>query len=206
MTAKGKKWYAVRTGRNPGIYTTWDACRKQIFKFPGAEYKSFPTKEAAELYMKGRKAEAETPSESIDPNRMTVYVDGSFMPHKPGVFSFGVVFLYQGKVETASKRMENREEASMRNVAGEIHGARYAMETCLARGIHEMDLYYDYLGIEKWCVGEWRTNTPGTKALKAYYDSIKDKLTVHFHKVKSHTGVTYNEMADKLAKKALLGK
>ena len=94
----------------------------------------------------------------------------------------------------------------MRNVAGEIHGAAFAMKNCLERGASVMELYYDYAGIEKWCTGEWKANKKGTKALKAYYDSIKNRLTVHFHKVPSHTGVKYNEMADQLAKGALLAR
>ena len=47
-------------------------------------------------------------------------------------------------------------------------------------------------------------NKPRTKAFRDYYASIKNELVVHFHKVESHTGVKYNEMADQLAKKALL--
>ena len=33
-----------------------------------------------------------------------------------------------------------------------------------------------------------------------FYDSIKNRVRVHFHKVAAHTGDTYNEMADALAK------
>lgn len=68
------------------------------------------------------------------------------------------------------------------------------------KGISEINLYYDYVGIEKWCTGEWKANKRGTKALREYYELIKGQLTVHFHKVASHTGVMYNEMADQLAK------
>ena len=42
-----KKFYAVRKGKTPGIYTSWDLCRAQVHGFSGAEYKSFPTREAA---------------------------------------------------------------------------------------------------------------------------------------------------------------
>ena len=34
-------------------------------------------------------------------------------------------------------------------------------------------------------------------------DSIKDKLNVKFIKVKAHSGIEYNEEADKLAKEVL---
>lgn len=45
-----KKYYAVRIGREPGIYLTWDECKAQVDKFPGAIYKSFKTMEEAEKF------------------------------------------------------------------------------------------------------------------------------------------------------------
>ncbi|MDF7682853.1 ribonuclease H family protein [Lactobacillus sp. ESL0679] len=35
------KFYAVKKGRAPGIYRTWDATKKQVDGFSGARYKSF---------------------------------------------------------------------------------------------------------------------------------------------------------------------
>lgn len=35
------KFYAVKKGRTPGVYRTWDAAKKQVDGFPNAEYKSF---------------------------------------------------------------------------------------------------------------------------------------------------------------------
>ena len=46
-----KKYYAVRVGKVPGIYQTWDECKKNVHGFPAAEYKSFPSVEG--LYGKG---------------------------------------------------------------------------------------------------------------------------------------------------------
>jgi len=45
-----KKFYAVKIGKNPGIYTTWDECKEQVNKFPGSIYKSFKTLEEAEKF------------------------------------------------------------------------------------------------------------------------------------------------------------
>ena len=45
------KYYAVRKGKNPGIYTKWSECSSNIIGFKGAEYKSFKTMEEAEEYM-----------------------------------------------------------------------------------------------------------------------------------------------------------
>ncbi len=36
------KFYAVKKGRKPGVYRTWEDARKQVEGYSGAEYKSFP--------------------------------------------------------------------------------------------------------------------------------------------------------------------
>ena len=45
------KYYAVRKGRNTGIYRTWDECKSQVFQYAGAEYKSFTTEQEALEYI-----------------------------------------------------------------------------------------------------------------------------------------------------------
>lgn len=49
----GKKYYAVKVGRQPGIYTDWNTCRGNVHGFPGAVYKGFMTREEAEAYLGG---------------------------------------------------------------------------------------------------------------------------------------------------------
>ena len=41
------KFYAVKKGKIPGIYNSWDDCKKMVDGFPGAVYKSFKTLEEA---------------------------------------------------------------------------------------------------------------------------------------------------------------
>lgn len=217
--ARKKSWYAVKKGKNTGLFQKWEDCRAAVEGVPGAVFKGFYTKEEAEAYLAGaaplkKTAPLRRPAPNAaptagprpDPEDMTVYVDGSYAPFLPGRYAFGAVFLYRGKIETFCECFEDRENAVMRNVAGEIAGARFAMETCLARGISRMVLYYDYAGIENWCTGAWQANKKGTKALRDYYAKVRGRLHVDFRKVKSHTGVTYNEMADRLAKEALFHK
>lgn len=42
------KFYAVMRGRQTGLFTRWDDCKKQVEGFQGAIYKSFPSKAEAE--------------------------------------------------------------------------------------------------------------------------------------------------------------
>ena len=55
----GKKFYAVKNGKTPGIYDTWDECKENVSGFPGAEYKSFKTLEEAKEFMEAMKGSRE---------------------------------------------------------------------------------------------------------------------------------------------------
>ncbi|MBR4723963.1 MAG: ribonuclease H family protein [Clostridia bacterium] len=187
------KYYAVKNGRKTGIFTDWDSCRAQVEGFSGAEYKSFAEKELAEAYLSGRTAEI---------SQVTAYVDGSFNV-KTGEYSYGAVIFADGGVHKFCEKFSDREMAEMRNVAGEIKGAEFVMQYCVERGINAVKIVYDYVGIEAWATGRWKTNKTGTARYKAYYDSVKNKISVQFEKVKGHSGDEYNDMADALAKSVL---
>lgn len=210
-----KKYYAVQKGRNTGVFTSWAECQKQTKGVSGAVFKSFTSREEAEAFVhagisseadiQGKKAlfaESGVSLSEIETGALTAYVDGSYHIGTH-TFSYGMVLL-DGKGERCFCEKYNDEElAGMRNVAGEIKGAEAAMRFAAEHGFSKLYLYHDYEGIAKWCQGVWKTNKEGTKAYKAYFDSIRDKVEVVFVKVAAHTGNHYNEMADKLAKKAL---
>lgn len=109
---------------------------------------------------------------------------------------------HNGEEIHISDASDDKEMASMRNVAGEIYGSMAAMKYAVEHNIKNLSIYYDYMGIAKWCTGEWKTNKPGTIAYKKYYDKIKRKVNITFYKVKGHSGDKYNNLVDKLAKKA----
>lgn len=46
------KFYTVWSGRQIGVFASWDECRLQVEGFPGAKYKGFPTRESAESAFK----------------------------------------------------------------------------------------------------------------------------------------------------------
>ena len=133
---------------------------------------------------------------------MPPYVDGSY-DQSTKRFSYGMVILENGEEKTFNKSFSDPSLAGMRNVAGEIMGARAAMEYAIANNKKRLVIYHDYEGIAKWPLGIWKTNKEGTIAYKAYYDEAKEKVSVRFQKVTGHSGDKYNDYADKLAKQAL---
>ena len=87
------------------------------------------------------------------------------------------------------------------NVSGELLAAIHVMEYALTHGISKCSLYYDYMGIEMWATKKWKRNNVLTNEYAAFCERIFPHVKVYFHKVHAHTGDTYNEMADVLAKK-----
>lgn len=52
-TSQMAKYYAVRNGRRPGIYSTWDECKQQVDGFKGAVYKKFGDLKEATAFARG---------------------------------------------------------------------------------------------------------------------------------------------------------
>ncbi len=224
-----KNFYAVKKGRKCGIYTDWESCRAQVTGFKDAVFKGFMTREEAEAFIEGvgrydgaggepqstdigsgstgSQYDDNIPDDipAIKDHSAIAYVDGSFDAGS-GRFSCGVVlFANTGglSIYHIGNNSDDPDLASMRNVAGEITGSVEAMKKSLELGIKQLTIYHDYEGIAAWCLGYWKTNREGTKAYKAFYDEMSKNMRIDFVKVKGHSGDTYNELADSLAKQAL---
>lgn len=202
-----KKYYAVKKGLTPGIYTSWPECQAQVKGYSGAIFKGFATREEALAFMgeatfAAREEKQDRPVAADAETEAIAYVDGSY-DVTSGSFSYGMVMFHGGKEEHFSKKYENHELASMRNVAGEIEGARAAMQYCVEHGIKSITIYHDYIGIAAWCTGEWQAKQEGTMDYAGFYQKVSTDIDIRFEKVKGHSGDTYNELADKLAKEAL---
>lgn len=219
-----KKYYAVAKGKVPGIYLTWDDCKKQVEHFSGAVYKSFLTVEEAEQFiqkangMESLQDKVSGKTEDLA-NKMTeeesgakqpvstkehliAYVDGSY-EHSQKRYAYGCALVLPEEVVTLNGSGAEEDYVSMRNVAGEILGSEQAINWAIEHGYKQITIYYDYEGIEKWANGIWKANKPGTQRYQAFVEEKRKVITISFQKVAAHTGVTYNEMADQLAKKAL---
>ena len=48
MSKSKNKYYVVWQGRAPGVYDSWDVCKRQIEGCKGALYKGFPDRSSAE--------------------------------------------------------------------------------------------------------------------------------------------------------------
>jgi len=199
-----QKFYAVKVGRNPGVYKTWAECQKQSMGYPGALFKSFPTHEEAQEYVSGNVST--TPVDSNENDRPAgkhydIYVDGSYDNSKKKYsWAFAV---YDGSqvIHTSSGVGQAAEAVAVRNIAGELEATTEAVTWAETQDIGSITIHHDYIGISEWATGKWKTNN---KITQGYASFIRPYLSwVRFNKVAGHTGVEGNELVDRLAGEAL---
>ncbi len=202
------KFYAVRVGRSPGIYTTWDSCATQVKGFPGAVYKSFKTQEEARLFM-GEEIDGPQPgtgrgsTTKSSSTAVHIWVDGSCIHNHGEAMQLGWGYLIREgnrELHRASGNDIPEEARHHRNVAGEIQAVLKALEWCGERGIPSATIYFDYQGLAEWVNGFWKAKMPFTQA---YVATVKSHgMDLRWVKVLAHSGEEFNEIVDQLARDA----
>ncbi len=189
------KFYAVKVGRQPGIYCSWPECQAQVIGFSGAVFRSFLNLEAAEEFLS-----AGRDPDPINESLPSAYIDGSFSP-KRKIYSYGG-FIQNGTCHVVQGNGSRPEYLPERNIAGELLGTLHIVYKCIELGIPEINLFFDYIGIERYVTGEWKSKTPLAKHYTDKMNLFSNEVKVHFQYVPGHTGIEGNELADILAKRA----
>ena len=215
------KYYSIDRGKSgiPMIVRTWDECKEEVIGCKGAVYKSFKTeKEAIEFLALNSEGKPKTVNNKkntvknenkeevaldLDNAGLVIYVDGSFSLEKEN-YSYGFIAIDNGEEVFEDCGVGNdKDSALLRNVAGEVLGSLKATEFAINKGYEKVTIVYDYKGVECWALGTWKRNKELTQL---YHEKMQDnmkKIDIRFVKVKGHSGDKYNDIADKLAKKAL---
>lgn len=202
--SKKQKIYAVKKGYKTGLFYNWDDCKNAVSGFAGAIYKSFESAEEACAFLEDTdiiKDNYILPR--LDEGRVVAFTDGSFNSDEKiygsGVCIFAPKDIYVELCD--SDRDENY--ISLRNVVGEIMAVLNAIDWTLKNGYNQISIFYDYEGIEKWITGEWKTKTNLSSHYKKYIEDKSKTISIEFVKIKGHSNNKYNDIADKLAKRAI---
>lgn len=81
-----QKYYAVKKGRQTGIFLTWPECQKQVSGFKGAQYKSFASQQEAKQYLSNttqndKNKEIQSTSLNLSEYATILYTDGGSRNH-----------------------------------------------------------------------------------------------------------------------------
>lgn len=205
-----KKCYAVKKGNKVGIFYSWDACQDATRGFSGAEFRGFNDEQEALAYLHGQSLVTNTSSGTklsievpTSDDVVNIYTDGSF---KDNDIAFGVYieasngrkFKFYGLVDCYQYK-------NLRNVAGEVLAVLVGVQLAKDMGFKRFNILYDYQGVEAWYTGTWKANGQ----LQSIYYTLMTQfrlqygLAYKYFKIKGHTGVEGNVIADKLASRAI---
>ncbi|CAG8532479.1 5328_t:CDS:1 [Scutellospora calospora] len=181
-------YYAVRLGHKPGIYVSWDDCKRQIDKYPSAVYKKFYALQDAERYIK---PDINVPNEE----KIDIYTDGYCKNNgKPNAIASLGVYWPNNEYTNLSERLPGFNQTNNR---AELYAVIRALETC------EKESKYLEINTDSMYVINCRgsVNPKVNVNLVNYLNELinaRNKKVI-FNHVKGHSGIDGNEMADKLA-------
>lgn len=142
-------------------------------------------------------------------SEIDVYVDGSWKTSRPEYSGWAYVILKPDLPRAGQIIYEDSGLvlAKSRQIDGELVSTLKALiKVKSMRKISKVNLYYDYMGIEKWATGEWKASS---EIARIYVETLNGELKevikkVNFVKLKSHTGEHFwNDYIDLKAKEAL---
>lgn len=216
-------FYAVRKGRTPGVYRTWDQAKAQVQGFRGPEFKKFDSLAEAEAFLKGSRQtrltdffeRAEDPQEN---DRLLIcFTDGSTIGNgrDDARGGYAVVWPYHPEFDCALPLFpatNNKAEYS-----AVIHAFSQA-DSIDPEGKKTLIVYSDsellINSMTKWLPG-WRANgykksdgqpVKNLELVKAIEEAMSKRPAVFRH-VRAHTGAQtweaiQNDKVDRLAKSA----
>ena len=166
---KKKKYYVVWKGHQPGIYESWDDCRRQVEGFAGAAYKAFESHTAAAAALQEQpakyifKKEATAKKEKLpfagNPIHESIVVDAAWNSVQKDMEYQGIYY------KTGNKIFHSGPHANGTNNIGEFLAIVHALAYCQKHGLHELPIYSDSRNAIKW-VKEKKCKTnlePGAK-------------------------------------------
>lgn len=230
-----KKFYVVWQGRETGIFTDWNSCKKQVDGFAGAKYKSFASKAEAEAAFGGAPASGGAKSTAAKkvgtPNTIKtytadeissmpidtkIYTDGGCEPN-PGEAGSGIAVYRNNVVDELWYGLYNPMGTNNTAELNALYQALIMAESELKKAKSVAifcDSKYSIQCVTQWAIGwqkkGWKKASGEIKNLEL----IKKMFALHqslkdkiqvLH-VNGHVGVEGNELADRMSILAIANK
>lgn len=150
----------------------------------------------------------------LTPYEMIAFTDGSFS-NKTYTGGYGIVaFVSNEKTNDKAAikweksfykyRKSHREILKHHNVGTECEAVKYIIQFAINKQIKKIIIFHDYEGISKWANFEWKSQTVFTDEYVRKICDFRKQIDIQFVKIPAHKGIKYNEIADSLAKSALI--
>ncbi|CAG9329199.1 unnamed protein product [Blepharisma stoltei] len=202
-------FYAVRAGRRPGIYKSWDECLEQIHKFQGADYKKFPDFDSAKKFLSYESKEIpktlqssetediEKEKKEIFDNAGIVYTDGGSRGN-PGIAGCGAALYNLKHIEVASSyKFLGRK---LTNNIAEYEGVLLGMELATEHNVKKLEVRSDSKLAVSQIQGKWAVRHPDI--MEIWNKTMSKTKNFESFSIK-HIDREMNSRADELANKGM---
>jgi len=224
-----KKFYVVWEGRQKGVFTDWDTCKRQVDQFAGARYKSFKTRAEAEAALRGGPGSAAAKAKPAPTKKYAgkgpkthtadeinaldvqtkIFTDGGCEPN-PGKAASGVAVYRDNKLSELRYGLFNPQGTNNTAELNALHQALIMAEQEIEQQATVAifcDSKYSIQCVTQWAVGwekkGWKKRDGEIKNLEliqAMFALYKTlKGKVQVLHVNGHVGVEGNELADRMS-------
>ena len=150
------KFYVVWKGNNPGIYSCWEDCKKEIEGFAGALYKGFPDKASAEAafakgvagFVKKASPKVDLPDAKEKPISPAVTVDAACSGN-PGKMEYQGLYVDFGTPPTTVALFKSPVFENGTNNIGEFLAIVHALAWMKQKRV-QYPIYSDSVNAQKW--------------------------------------------------------
>ena len=209
-------YYVVHKGKIPGIYTSWDQCKKQVDKFENAIFKKFTKKEEAEQFLKegfgaNKKPKIITRRENDDKknnnkiedetddndglDKIFIYTDGSCIKFKNNLSKAGYgIYIPDKNIKVSSPLLNQKITNNRAELTAIIESVNYLDEHDLIKKLciftDSQYSIYIFTGTgERYESNGYKNNgndVPNIDLIKKILE-LKRKYNIVLLKVRSHT-------------------
>lgn len=205
---KSFRFLAVKKGRKPGIYRTWQECANQVNGYSGAVYKGFHTLADAEAFLKDERPEVTNPepvskNDSRPTKQVIIYTDGASIGN-PGPGGYAAVMIY-GKHRKEVKGGFRLTTNNRMEIMAALVGLGMLRTRCTVALYTDSQYLVDAITkgwAKRWRRNGWKTIEGKPVANSDLWQQLLeqyDKHMVHFEWIRGHSGTQENERCDQVS-------
>lgn len=223
----GKLYYAVKVGREPGIFRKQKQAMDQIRDFSRGEWTRFPTLEQAEKYLRESVCNIDydwlirernkkwyrdkvsyeelslfdelalTQSYSNEKDTLIAYTDGSAYRD---FAAYGVVIIKDNQVVHQMSGIKRLHHQKSMSLMAEIMAVQASIQYGIEQQMKKIVIFHDLSTLGLAAYGQVHIHTLAYREYRRFINDALRHIEIYFVKVKGHRENPYNNLADQLAK------
>ena len=109
------------------------------------------------------------------------YISGCFN-NSTKTYGYGGLIIHNEETHKIQGKGNEKNLIQLGSVGSQIAASKETIKKAIELGVKNIDIFYDYDGIEKWATREWKAKNEETKNYYNFILNIKPEITINFRK------------------------